>query len=218
MFIVSFKITMFGDMMDDKNYWENYYNDNPDPVDASTFAQFVIGFLNKKNTLIELGCGNGRDSIFFAENGINVIAVDQVESELDYLNDKYGNDDLIFKNGDFTNLAKVNTYDYVYSRFTLHSITEEAEGNVFDWVKSQLNEKGLFLFEVRSINDPMLSCGEKLSDTENVTTHYRRYLDLDETISKLEERGFDILYKLESDNLSVYGDDNPVLIRIVAKK
>lgn len=204
--------------MNDKSYWEQYYKKNPNPVDPSTFAKFTSGFLHPDKSLIELGCGNGRDSVFFANNGINVTAVDQVETEMEYLNQKYSLYNLDFIADDFTNLTTENSYDYIYSRFTLHSINEEAEYRVLKWISTQLNKNGLFFLEVRSINDPMFHKGEKISNTENVTTHYRRYLDFEDTIKKIEKNGLAIVYKLESQGLSVYKEDDPMLIRIVAKK
>ncbi len=204
--------------MESKLFWKEYYKKNPNPIEASTFAQFSIGFLREGKNLIELGCGNGRDSVFFAEKNINVTAIDQIDDEINYLNQKYGSDKLVFKTRDFTNLRKDTKYDYVYSRFTLHSITEKREAKVFDWIESQLNKNGLFLLEVRSINDPMFKKGEKLSENENVTTHYRRYLNFEDTKMKLKKHGLTIVYALESNGLSVYNDDDPTLIRIVAKK
>lgn len=204
--------------MNDKSYWKEYYRKNPNPVDPSTFAKFIIGFMEPEKKLIELGCGNGRDSVYFAQQKINVTAIDQVEEEMDYLNKKHSLYNLNFKADDFTNLDTDKKYDYTYSRFTLHSVNEEAEKRVFNWITKQLNDKGLFFLEVRSINDPMFQKGEKISESENVTTHYRRYLDFDETIEKLENRGLKILYKLESQGLAKYKDDDPTLIRIVAQK
>ncbi|WP_304123418.1 bifunctional 2-polyprenyl-6-hydroxyphenol methylase/3-demethylubiquinol 3-O-methyltransferase UbiG [Methanosphaera cuniculi] len=204
--------------MNDKSYWKEYYRKNPNPVDPSTFAKFIIGFMEPEKKLIELGCGNGRDSVYFAQQKINVTAIDQVEEEMDYLNKKHSLYNLNFKADDFTNLDTDKKYDYIYSRFTLHSVNEEAEKRVFNWITKQLNDKGLFFLEVRSINDPMFQKGEKISESENVTTHYRRYLDFDETIEKLENRGLKILYKLESQGLAKYKDDDPTLIRIVAQK
>jgi cyclopropane fatty-acyl-phospholipid synthase-like methyltransferase len=204
--------------MDNKDYWEKYYKNNKNPVVPSSFAEFCVGFLDKDKTLIELGCGNGRDSLFFSKNEINVVAIDQVENEIKYLNEKFSSDKLKFLSDDFTALPTDKTYDYVYSRFTLHSITNEKEEDVLNWVSSQLNENGLFLLEVRSLNDPMLNKGEKISKNENVTNHYRRYLDFDETIDKIQSKGLNIIYKLESQGLSVYKTDDPMLIRIVAKK
>ncbi|PAV07823.1 class I SAM-dependent methyltransferase [Methanosphaera cuniculi] len=204
--------------MNDKSYWKEYYRKNPNPVDPSTFAKFIIGFMEPEKKLIELGCGNGRDSVYFAQQKINVTAIDQIEEEMDYLNKKHSLYNLNFKADDFTNLDDDKKYDYIYSRFTLHSVNEKAEKRVFDWITKQLNDEGLFFLEVRSINDPMFEKGEKISESENVTTHYRRYLDFNETIEKLENRGLKIIYKLESQGLAKYKDDDPTLIRIVAQK
>ena len=186
--------------MNDKSYWEQYYKKNPNPVEPSTFARFTSGFLHPGNSLIELGCGNGRDSVFFAQNNLNVTAIDQVESEMDYLNHKYSLYNLDFKADDFTRLTSDKSYDYVYSRFTLHSINEEAEARVLKWIGSNLKDQGYFFLEVRSINDPMFQKGEKISDNENVTTHYRRYLNLEDTINKIEKCGLKIIYQLETNS------------------
>ncbi|WP_458454919.1 class I SAM-dependent methyltransferase [Methanobrevibacter sp.] len=208
--------------MDDKKYWSEYYSTHKKPTDASTFAEFVVDKLDADKTLIELGCGNGRDSVFFSQNGIDVLAVDQVDDEIDFLNENYGNDNLTFACDDFTNLdetsnvkIKDNTFDYVYSRFTFHSINEEKEDRTLDWIAGHLD--GLFFLEARSLNDPMFRKGKLLSETENFTTHYRRYMDMGKFISKLESRGFEVLYKIEDKDLAPYKDDNPYVIRIIAR-
>ena len=211
--------------MDDKKYWTEYYTKNSKPTDASTFAEFILPKLSENKNLIELGCGNGRDSIYFARNKLNVVAVDQVEDEIDYLNENYKEENITFIVDDFTDLVNTNSdlikntdFDYIYSRFTFHSINEAKEDNTLDWIEDNLNKGGCFLLEARSLNDPMFKQGKSLSDTENFTTHYRRYMDLDKIIEKIGSRNFDIVYKIEDNNLAVYKDDNPYVIRIIAKK
>lgn len=211
--------------MDDKKYWTEYYAKNSKPTNASTFAEFILPKLSENKNLIELGCGNGRDSIYFAQNNLNVIAVDQVEDEMNYLNENHKEDNINFVCDDFTDLIntgsdliKNTVFDYVYSRFTFHSINEVKEDRTLDWIESNLCEEGYFLLEARSMNDPMFKQGKVLSETENFTTHYRRYMDLDKIINKLESRNFEIMYKIEDNNLAVYKDDNPYVIRIIAKK
>ena len=211
--------------MDDKHYWTEYYKNNSEPTDRSTFAEFVLPNLEKNKTLLELGCGNGRDSIYFADNDINVIAIDQAENEVKFLNDFYKKDNLLFVCDDFTDLKnstnsaiKDNEFDYIYSRFTFHSISEKKEDRTLDWIENNIKTGGCFLLEVRSINDPMFKEGRLLSENENFTTHYRRYLDLNTIVGKLERRNFEIVYKIEDKDLAPYKDDNPYLIRIIAKK
>ena len=108
--------------MDDKKYWKEYYSKNSKPTNASTFAEFILPKLDSNKNLIELGCGNARDSIYFAQNNLNVVAVDQVQEEIDYLNENHKEDNILFVADDFTNLAKTESedikntdFDYVYS-------------------------------------------------------------------------------------------------------
>lgn len=211
--------------MDDKQYWREYYIKNSKPTNASSFAEFILPKLEENKNLVELGCGNGRDSIYFANNNINVIAIDQIEDEIDYLNNNHKEDNIHFVCEDFTNLIDTecdlinNTdFDYVYSRFTFHAINEFKEDRTLDWIEGKLDKNGYFLLEARSIKDPMYKQGKALSETENFTNHYRRYMNIDKIVSKLESRDFEIIFKVEDKNLAVYKDDNPYVIRIIAKK
>lgn len=212
-------------IMNDKEYWKEYYTKNSKPTNASTFAEFILPKLIENKNIIELGCGNGRDSIYFAQNNLNVIAIDQVCEEIDYLNENHKEDNVTFLCDDFTNLIQTNhslikntDFDYVYSRFTFHSINEAKEDRTLDWIKTNLKNDGYFLLEARSIKDPMFNQGKRLSETENFTTHYRRYMDLNKFINKLELRNFEIIYKIEDKDLAVFKEDNPYVIRIIAKK
>ena len=64
----------------------------------------------------------------------------------------------------------------------------------------------------------MYQKGKSLSDTENFTDHYRRYMDYNNIIEKLKNRNFEIVFSVEDKDLAVYKDDNPYVIRIIAKK
>ena len=85
----------------DKTYWRDFYSRHKIGVEPSLFAKLVyknylLESINcdtnkytKSNapSLLELGCGNGRDSLYFANNGIDTTAIDQVQEEVEYLND-----------------------------------------------------------------------------------------------------------------------------------
>jgi len=175
---------------------------------------------------VELGCGNGRDSFFFAEKGNNVIGIDQSDTVIGINNARVPEfivgGKLQFVADDFTkpNLAKYAAVkaNVVYSRFTLHSITEDEQANVVSWVYDYLPPGGLFLIECRTKNDPMLTKGKRLSENEAVTDHYRRFLDASAFLSLVLAKGFKARYFIESDNLAVFKDDNPVVARYVLTK
>jgi cyclopropane fatty-acyl-phospholipid synthase-like methyltransferase len=106
----------------------------------------VLGFLKSNKKLVEIGCGNGRDSVFFArEKNIDVLAIDQAEGEVNFLNNNFGRKNLRFVSDDFSDPYLDDQYDYIYSRFTMHSVSEIQEDNVLKWVKLKLNDTGLFL-------------------------------------------------------------------------
>lgn len=199
-------------MINDKEYWENFYamhriNDKP-----SSFAEYVINkYYDQQGgaKLLELGCGNGRDAIFFCKNNISAVAIDLAEEEIKYLNG-LNIKNATFVSGDFTNLEKYRDFDYIYSRFTLHSIDEESENRVIAGLSKSLKSGGLFLLEARSKKDEFLN-------KEFGTSHYRRYLDFEKTIQKIISEGFEILEKQESQGLSVYKKEDPYLLRIVAR-
>jgi len=204
----------------DKTYWENYYKEHNRPAAPSLFAEAILKeYVSPGFRLVELGCGNGRDSVFFAQNGVIVCGVDQVDAEVKFLNDTYAHDQLGFVAGDFTRLDLGGAFDCVYSRFTLHSVSEEDELRVLEWAYHHLNDGGLFCIEVRSANDPKLQDGERVSKNENIVDgHYRRYVDLSAFTQKLTALSFELVSAEECVGFAPYGDEDPPVIRVVVKK
>ena len=60
--------------------------------------------------------------------------------------------------------------------------------------------------------------GEVISPTERIFGHYRRFIIPEEIVLKLEVSGFIIEEFIESSGLAALGSEDPVVIRIVAKK
>lgn len=61
------------------SYWNYFYKNVGSYKSPTNFAKFILKskILKKKTTLFDLGCGNGRDTIFFIKNKINCIGFDQ---------------------------------------------------------------------------------------------------------------------------------------------
>jgi len=203
-----------------KFYWEEYYKEHQKPSGNSPFAEFVNTYLDKSGNFIELGCGNGRDSFYFHENkNINILSVDQCTEEMAFLNKNYGNEKLEFLEGDFSNLQiEENKYDYIYSRFTLHAVDEMSENRTLGWIEDSLSQKGLFFLEARSIKDELFGEGNRVGKNEYFTDHYRRFLDFKTIKDKIEKTGLNIVYSIESKGLAIYKNEDPTVIRIIAKK
>jgi hypothetical protein len=57
-----------------------------------------------------------------------------------------------------------------------------------------------------------------LSPTERIHGHYRRFIIPDEINAKLAHAGFVVTSRIESNGLAKYGDDDPVVLRLIARK
>ena len=206
----------------DKKYWENYYEINIAPEQASLFAQFVLeNYLKKQDSLVEFGCGNGRDSVFFAKNRVNVTAVDQCEAEILALKEENKLPNIKFLSDDFTKLKAEELFDIVYSRFTLHSITEKEEDETIKWVYEHIKNKGYFLIEARGKKNELYMLGTPVDgepDAYIYENHFRRFVEMDKLQKKLTDIGFNIVYAEENTGFAPFHDTDYTFMRIVARK
>lgn len=205
------------------DYWDAYYKKRKAPINPSSFALFCSeNFLPKKCVLIEFGCGNGRDSFYFSKFH-KVIAIDESKVVVDANNAKAkeeGIRNIEFIDGEFgvdipCLPQEVNA---IYSRFVMHAMAEQAEDRALKEAYRLLDVGGYLLLEFRTINDKLMNEGKKLSVTERVTDHYRRFIDFEKFCNKVIALGFDLIYTIEKSGLASFGSDDPVVGRVVAIK
>jgi tellurite methyltransferase len=196
----------------DKNYWNNYYSKNNKPQKPSSFAKNVANIIPAKSKIMELGCGTGRDSNYFASKGHIVFACDQSEVIIENLLKSHLNNPYFLKSSVNQLSKKINDkFDIIYARFVLHALDDIESKEAIDWIFSNLKKNGLFLSESRSIKDSIFGNGDKVNDQ-------RRFLKKNEILKDLKNRGFIIDDVVESKGLAIYKDSDPVVIRITARK
>lgn len=205
------------------DYWEKFYSHNDGTLIESPFANFILeNYIdkNQKHFLLELGCGNGRDCLYFhKESSLDLLGIDQCKTEIKKLNTQHSNSRLKFDAMDFTNLPLFeHQVHYLYSRFTLHAVDDASQSRLLQWATNNIASNGLFFIECRSIKDDLYNVGEKVGPHAFVTTHYRRFIDHEMMQKELTDLGFEIVFALESRDLAVYKDENPVVTRIIARK
>lgn len=176
----------------DKHYWERYYQlqRQADPTKAqySLFAEFMLSELADRDlessTLLELGCGNGRDSLFFAHHNLNITAIDQAHEQIAQLNDHAQSHPYahkpVFIAGDFTQLEEIGLdsaynprsgtsevqhqkrtqYDCIYSRFILHSISKAQQDKVLEDCLKYCAPGRILAIEVRGERNGLFGKGE----------------------------------------------------------
>ena len=203
-----------------ENYWNKYYSKKIS-FKHSSFAKFIFKFIKNKKfkTLIDIGCGSGRDSFFFASKGYKVTSVD-ISKEVIKLNSKKN-----FSNPKFIKFNvgkdKLNRkFDIIYSRFFLHAIDEKTENNLIKIINS-IKKNSLICFEFRNDKDKIF---KKFKTTEHNKIiefekgHYRRIINSQKIIEKFKKTiKSRLIYERSSKNLSIYKNDNPNLTRIIFK-
>jgi hypothetical protein len=147
-----------------------------------------------------------------------VLAIDQCEHEVERLNREHAHEGLRFLSADFSTYAPEAAVQYVYSRWTMHAIDEEAEDRTLDRVTAAVAPGGLFFVEARSIRDDLYGKGTPVGEHAFITDHYRRFMDPAVFEQKLRKRGWTVLESIESRGLAVHKDDDPMIVRVVAQK
>lgn len=219
---------------DSQAFWRAFYARHALNHQASPFAQWCLSeHLAPEQRLLELGCGNGRDSFTFIKSGLSVLAVDGCEVAIannraqlatlhDQTHSRFVHQDL----GQIEQLTETcpgwlkgfQRINAIYSRFFLHAIPEAAERNILAFCRKHLPSGGLMLHEFRTTHDPLMQKGEALSANERWTDHYRRFIDASRFKEQLIAQGWEIAYFIESNGLAVFGSEDPVVARVVARK
>lgn len=214
------------DKTQEETYWAAFYERN-DFNDGSTFFDFINGLPQLPETVVDIGCGQGRDSFAFANEGRQVLGLDRSETGIMHANNKavYNSleSSLSFSTCDvsdyvslYENLNKAreqanNENVLYYMRFFLHSIPEDAQDTLLQVISSHAQTGDVLTAEFRTDKDEnqLKAFGD---------THYRRYQNADDFSRKLkDDYGWeDIAFETESRGLSPYGDEDPTLYRVIA--
>jgi adenylylsulfate kinase-like enzyme/SAM-dependent methyltransferase len=211
------------EIAEQSTYWNKYYKSRLAPMGPSPFAIFCNeNWIHPESTILEFGCGNGRDAFFFARSH-NVYAIDKSIEAIDANTLRSQDENLHqiqFKSGAFgeRETFEESSCDVVYARFVLHSMTKDEADVALKASFSALKPGGRIMLEFRTNKDPLFGSGQAISEDERITDHYRRFIDLASFTNQLESFGFTLLYQVESNGLAIHADEDPVVARVVAEK
>lgn len=202
------------------DYWDEYYatratTRRPLP---SQFATFVAGELDRPHRIIELGCGNGRDSIFFSSYGHDVTGVDGSAAAVKACTDlaaALGESATFIQSaidapGLAERLRRVEGPHVLYARFFVHAITDGEEQRFLDLAAAVTTPGDMLAVEYRTVRDQV---GAK--ETE---THYRRFVLPATFQARALGRGFEVTYAVEGYGFAKYRHDDAYVARTLFQR
>ena len=206
-----------------EKYWNKYYQSQKKKSPASNFAKFINKkFLKKKDIVLDVATGNGRDAFFLSKYTKFVFGIDKSKIAIDINNKKA--DYLDLKNISFKNLKSQQIkffkkkITFIYARFFIHAISEKVENKFLNDLKNYFGKKVTVGLEFRTTNDMLINKGIKIGTNERFYTHYRRFVDFKKFEKKLKDKNFKILYKKVGVNLSKTSTENPYLCRLIIRQ
>lgn len=209
------------------SYWDEYYANTTFEVPSPFCAYVVKRYLQKTDSVIEIGCGEGRDGIEISKHVSNYVGIDKSKKAIIAANRKLEilsiqSEQRKFGVGTFEDLdlESFSTLEgrlVVYSRFSLHADNEHAEDRLISTLKKFDEMPLLVLIEVRTIFDDLYGVGKMVDKNAFISDHYRRFIDPKKFLSKIEG-SFKLLEFNIARGLAKYGTEDPMVLRVAFEK
>ncbi|MDQ2625270.1 MAG: class I SAM-dependent methyltransferase [Actinomycetota bacterium] len=201
-------------------HWTRFYGQDRGVPQPSPFATWVAERLPESlRTVIELGCGNGRDTAAVAQ-GRSALGLDYSPTAIERNREVWAESSIDFEQVDVSDAESLATatagrFDdgpvAVYSRFFIHAISDEAEATLLGFLRRALPAGSVVYLEFRT---------EKDKNTPKVFgEHYRRFVDPDALVKRMRRGGhFALEHSERGHGLAVYKDEDPFVARLVLVK
>lgn len=137
----------------DKEWWDNFYSDKAKPIpffknipDENLTSYFNRGLI-KPGRALDIGCGNGRNSFYLAQKGMEVYGVDFSKTSIDWAKQTAKGEskkvnflcESIF---DFQD--KPESFDFIYDSGCLHHIKPHRRTQYLKTILKYLKPEGYF--------------------------------------------------------------------------
>ena len=201
-------------------YWTRFY-DGSDDFEPSSFATWVGVRKLPSDIVVDIGCGEGRDSLFWARQEQAqqlVIGLDQSPSAIERARTRTSATglgercqflcvDLLDETWIrlFQQSRKPGQATLFYMRFLLHAVTAEVQEDLLFAIRAVANEGDSVAVEFRTTLDRDRS--------KAFPAHFRRYQSAADVKSGMEGNGFSLLDEDEGVGLSPFRGEDPHLCR-----
>ncbi len=184
------------------SYWSDMYS-RPNvfgtgPTKLAKMANDLIHDNSIKN-ILEIGCGQGRDCIFFAEKGYSVETFDISENAIRFVNKTKESFNLKNLNAIVHDVTEPFSYpniffDFVYSNLALQFFNIDSLEKIFNNIYRVMKEESTILFSTKKKGDKYYDFGTKISEDAYEHKGITRYFYDKSILEHMFEQQFEILH------------------------
>ena len=153
--------------MNQQDLWNSKWSKLDGKLSATNYSKRVYKFLKNKNikSILDLGSGDGKDSLYFSKKGIQVTSVDFSKEAMNKLikiiNDKKI-DNIKTIVADIKNLNLNDKFDVIYANLSLHYFDDKTTAKIFSNLFELLNQDGYLFVRCKSVEDPLYGIGDEI--------------------------------------------------------
>ena len=148
-------LTMLDELLEkrDNEWWDKFYSNRDKPIpffvnvpDENLVSLVESGKL-KTGRVLDVGCGNGRNSVYLAQKGFCVDGIDFSTSSIEWARELASKENvkINFINGSFFDLNfEKDTYDFIYDGGCLHHIKPHRRDQYLRKISTFLKKDGYF--------------------------------------------------------------------------
>lgn len=148
--------------MSTSQYWQNKWVKQT-RESVNNFARRSYTFIKDKNcqTLLDVGCGSGRDALYFHRKGLQVTALDFSRSGIEQL--KARNPEIECRQQDIQHAQfKPNSFNVIYAHLSLHYFDDQTTTKIFNKLHRWLKKGGYIFIKCKSTDDSLYGKGKKV--------------------------------------------------------
>ena len=200
--------------MVDSSYWEQLWTRQAD-MRVNNFARRAYLRIQAAGpkTLLDIGCGTGQDSLYFARKGLTVTALDLAASSLERLNKKGKRITCLTQDICHLNFP-ADSFEVIYAHLSLQYFDDSQTHEIFADIYKILKKGGLFFVKCKSTSDRLYGQGEKAGQDTFIQGHIRHFFSREYMAEVCQP--FQILSLRKT--CSKYGKDRSSFIEAVATK
>lgn len=180
-------------MTTQRTFWNTQWRKKGKIGKPNPFAKKVLPYLKKKRLkLLDLGCGDGRDTISFAKRGISVVAVDFSKTGITTLRDELRRRHIPDVECRVMDISKdlrkfdAGTFDIIYAHLSLLYFKDKVTTKIFNELYRILKRGGFLFIKVKSTDDPLYGKGKLIEKDMFRHSHVRRFFSEDYLQAKLK--------------------------------